>query len=582
MFKENIKKIVDNRYFDVIFVTVINMIFFIVCNILFSPKYEQVDDFIIMNLISKADGNYSLYGVQMHPIICGMIVFLYKTAININWYTVFLLIMQFISFTIIGTVFMKKNKNIGILLYIAFMFVFYSKMLSYIQYTTISILCITSGFILLMYAIDDTKNVKRFNFIISIIMILVGCMIRFSTIIIAMPFMFLYFVMKFLKDKNLKNIRIFIILILLIILIKISFNVFYNFNPIYKEFLSFHDVRTYLHDYNWMNYQENKDVFESDNWTKNDRDVFYGYCFGDEDFFNTETLETLRKNALDKPEETNFFKRVVDVISILSYDVKVDRMYRFVFLLSAILIICINFLIRTKKSKDALEEKENNMRLNIANFSFIAMIFLHGLFIFLNRPMFRVVISIYIIEIAISMYVLIEIFKFNTKPIIKFIVIILILFISIMELQQNIYYSTRYNKENYSVYKDVLEYTSSNKENAYLYTLSMKDRYLAYSVYEKVPDDIFLNVRPLGDWDTYTQNYYDFKQRYDIDNLIESLYKKDNVYLISGNVIWGEAYGQYINIVKKYIEEHYNINLKIDIIKEFEKDIKIYKLKESK
>ena len=44
-------------------------------------------------------------------IICGIIILLYKTAIDINWYTVFLLIMQFISFTIIGTVFTKKNKK---------------------------------------------------------------------------------------------------------------------------------------------------------------------------------------------------------------------------------------------------------------------------------------------------------------------------------------------------------------------------------------------------------------------------------------------------------------------------------------
>lgn len=77
--KENMLKIVNKKYFELIVIFFINIIFFIICNNLFEFKYEQVDDFIIMNLISKSDGLYSIYGVQIHPIICGFIILLYKT-----------------------------------------------------------------------------------------------------------------------------------------------------------------------------------------------------------------------------------------------------------------------------------------------------------------------------------------------------------------------------------------------------------------------------------------------------------------------------------------------------------------------
>lgn len=77
--KENMLKIVNKKYFELIVIFFINIIFFIICNNLFEFKYEQVDDFIIMNLISKSDGLYSIYGVQMHPVICGFIILLYKT-----------------------------------------------------------------------------------------------------------------------------------------------------------------------------------------------------------------------------------------------------------------------------------------------------------------------------------------------------------------------------------------------------------------------------------------------------------------------------------------------------------------------
>ena len=51
MLKEKIQKILNSKYFITIFIVIINIIFFLMCNKLFTPKYEQVDDFIIMNLI---------------------------------------------------------------------------------------------------------------------------------------------------------------------------------------------------------------------------------------------------------------------------------------------------------------------------------------------------------------------------------------------------------------------------------------------------------------------------------------------------------------------------------------------------
>ena len=87
-------------------------------------------------------------------------------------------------------------------------------------------------------------------------------------------------------------------------------------------------------------------------------------------------------------------------------------------------------------------------------------------------------------------------------------------------------------------------------------------------------------MRTLGDWATYTQNYYNFKERYQIDNLITDLYKKDNVYLIAGKVIWGENYGNYLNIIIKFIKEHYDVDIDYEVVKEFKNNIKIYKLYE--
>lgn len=576
MIKENIQKIINNKFFALVIVIIINSVFFIACNHSFELKYEQVDDFIIMNLISKMDGNYSLYGIQIHPIICGIIILLYKTSININWYTIYMLAMQFIAFTIIGTVFINKNKSIGIPLYIGFIFMVYSKMLSYIQYTTISMLCITSGLILLIDSMKDITVINKLKLATSILMIVIGCMIRFSTIIIALPFIGIYFICKIIKEKNVKVIKIALLLIVSILLVNVSFNVIYNINPTYKEFLKFHDARTYLHDYNWMNYSSNKEVFDNAGWSQNDRDIFYAYCFGDEQVFNYNTLKNLKETALNNQKNINILQRISNTFDNFTNSIE-DRMYKYIFLVTALLVIINNLFIIFKKEKD---ERNDTIKVSFINLILIAVLGMHCLFIFLNRPMFRVVISLYIIGTAILMYVSLDNIKYLKKKTIKIIFAILMLFISILEFEQNVSYAKNYNVNNFSVYREILEYTNSHKENAYLYTLVMHDRFLAYPVYEKIEDSTFSNVRPLGDWDTYTKNYYDFKERYNIDNLIESLYKKNNVYLISGDVIWGEKYKEYINIIQKYIKEHYNVEVECNVIKKFDNNIKIYKLHE--
>lgn len=571
--KGKINKILNSKYFEVILSILINMIFFLACHILFTPQYEQVDDFIIMTLISKADGMYTIYGVQIHPIICAIIILLYKTGININWYTIFLLAMQFISFTIIGTIFIKKNKTLGIPIYIVFVLAIYTKMLIYIQYTTVSMLCIASGFLILIYYMRNIKNTSKVSLILANIMIAVGAMIRFSTILIFIPFAFIYFIFKLIKDRDFKVIKIGLIITLSILLVYISFNIIYNINPTYKEFLKFHDSRTYLHDYKKISYYEYKDIFDSVGWSGNDRDAFWGYLYGDEETYSIKNLEKIKEGVLQKKDISDLnIKARTTLIEFINC-LKKDK-YKYIFLLSVMLLIFNDTFVIIKNLKDKSENRDDNIKFGYINLIFVIMVLLHCLFLFLDRPMFRVIISIYILGIMMLMYEFLE--NFNLKKIFKYIFVIAVFAVSLLEIKKSTEIARFYYKEKYSVYKEIIEYTSSHKENAYLYTLSMHDRFLAYSIYEKIQENQFSNLRALGDWDMYTENYYYFKKIYDIDNLMKSLIQKENVYLISGNVIWRED----IEIVKEYIEENYSIDVDAEIIKEFKNDIKIYKLKE--
>ena len=141
-------------------------------------------------------------------------------------------------------------------------------------------------------------------------------------------------------------------------------------------------------------------------------------------------------------------------------------------------------------------------------------------------------------------------------------------------------YEFNYKLEDYSNYKDVIEYTNSHKENVYLYTVpSLQFRYLTYSVYEMPPKGAFSNLRVMGGWDMYTQNYYDFKERYGLGGTFLDLLK-ENVYLIDGDVTWsGNYYEDYKKHIILFIKEHYNIDVTCEKIETFD-NIYIYKLHE--
>ena len=558
--KEKLKKMLLNSNTHIILIT---LAFFLIFNLFFQIKYEQVDDLGIMNLISGSDGHYSIYGVFIHPVLCTIILLLFKTGININWYSIVLLVIQFISFTIIGIVLTKKSKKLGIFLYIIFMLIYYSKMLYYLQYTSIAALAMTAGILAILYFIDNMENNKKF-FITGIIFVVIGTMLRQKSIIITLPFLILYVLYYIIINKKKIYIKYLCITIISIMLVFATHYAIYNCNPIYNYYLKFCDLQSYFLDFNSISYEGNEELFQKVGWTANDVDVFYTYSFADENVYNVNTLQTLKDN-LNKQDDIGILKRIEN--TLIQFIKEANDIYKIpvIFLLLITIFCFINH-------KDKI----------LVLFVLLLTFGLHCGFIFIERQMFRVVISSYIVGSAIMLYLLpIKNEKESKKYFYtKLITTILLSIFSVSIIKDMYIQASMYDKENYKIYKEVIEYANNNKENVYLFTVLLRDRFLAYSVYEKIPDNTYSNLRQLGGWDNFTQNYYNFKDDYEIDNIIKALYEKDNVYLITGKVTWGKVYNNYIDIIVQYIKDHYNVDTYYEIVKEFNQDIKIYKLKQ--
>ncbi len=192
-----------------------------------------------------------------------------------------------------------------------------------------------------------------------------------------------------------------------------------------------------------------------------------------------------------------------------------------------------------------------------------------------GRTAVRVIFPIYLAASATIIFLINDI-NWNKKDVMAKTLIIIYMIITIICT----YYCNKYFK-----YKDrrinietdeIIEYTSNHKENAYVYTYGLKNGFLQYSILKRFPDNTFSNLMQMGEWDTYTENYYEFKNRYNISNIMIDLYKKDNLYLIGDNL----SKIKYVDIIIQYIKEHYNTNINYKVIKEFSGSFKVYKIYE--
>lgn len=565
--KEKLKSIIKKPGFKI---AIINIMIFAICNMIYSLKYEQVDDMIIYGLYSGLDGTYNIYGVYIHPFICAILSILYRIIPVINWHTIFLLSMQFICFSVIGTILVNRNNSLkSYIMYTIFASVCYTALLLLIQYTSVSALLIATAFFIIFDMIEQNRKSKK-RLIFASILFAIGIMTRMQSILIIAPFFAIYLIYKFGKyiinktEENKKNIqellKEYVVLVIIAIIVYGSNMLIYNTNETYKNYIEYNNLRAELQDLSYTNYEENKKIFDEIGWSKNDHYLFYTFNYGDENVYSKENLQKIIDYKKENGEKYNLNKDINDVWDSLLEQLKGSNKYiSILFFATFILAIYTN-----DKSKFFI------------TFIMLTTIAVNVLFVVLNRAMLRVVIPEYVLGTAIMLYLTKYKKQEDRKEIYGIIAIIILLSITF----GGDIYNFEYDFSSYKNYQDIIEYTNSHKENTYLYTApAMQFRYLAYPVYTMPPKGAFSNLRVMGGWDIFTQNYYDFKQRNNLKGTFLDLLK-DNVYLIDGDVNWsGTYYKNYKKHIIEFIEQHYGKNVKCEKIKTFE-NIYIYKLTE--
>ncbi len=371
-----------------------NIICLVFCLIFFDIKYEVSDDYIVDNVLSgafteKESGYYDVHLLFSNILIGYPLKLLYMLMPVVSWYYVFLTALSFASLTVVTYLIFaflcsgekeKKlyNDRFKVASVITIVFLLYFSMDLYVipQFTKISATATVSGGSLFLYAIwtiqkqrvwnvesnsDDESNSRRklnkngdsaeisskknlLMILSAISLTLLGVMLRFQDIYIALPFLFFQFIMYSLADFNEKRSsvdsearmsskarNIYMkhvvfrlsacgLLIGTAYLLNAISLVIWNSKPVYEKYRNFAALRARITDVSKGGYDEVENALLNIGLDDIDYYMIASWNFYDRDIYSDEKLEYLAdvfKTASDK--KTHSIDYVIDSMSKRDY-----------------------------------------------------------------------------------------------------------------------------------------------------------------------------------------------------------------------------------------------------------------------
>lgn len=288
---------------NVLIAFAINAIFLLLVIVFCDMKYEVSDDFIVDSILSGAYGNGYDEHLLFSNILYGYFLkLMYKLIPVISWYFVAQIVICFCSLWAVSYIILQKNSQyVGILVSIIFVSFFSDDLYILVQFTKTAAVAMCAGGALMLYGIWDQEKRKNTEVLCGGGLALIGSMIRFSAIYIALVFlalMMLRYILSNCKlDRNISKIGGAIIICILYIgcaffLYKLDAFI-WNQNSVYKDYKIYSTQRASITDVNSYGYDSVKDELSKIGISGNDYSMLDTWNFVDQDYFSSEKLKKI-------------------------------------------------------------------------------------------------------------------------------------------------------------------------------------------------------------------------------------------------------------------------------------------------
>ena len=269
-----------------------------------NPRYEVSDDFM-MELIASGtygipDGHIMFSNTIYGSIIAG----LYSLLPAVNWYYVIQTIVTLISGIVMICILVDNTKDLinGFILTVLFSLFSSQDLFVLPQFTKTAAIAVVSGGLLFIRSVFEHK---KSGMIIGLVLGAIGSMIRYMALLIAGPFLVIFF-FSLLSRDDLENFRYLllhkVLPVLLAVVILLGLHglqsLTYGENG-YRLYQDFSNTRASVVDYPMPDYSEIKELLEKAQISENDYSMIRNWMFDDIEVFSQDKMQDLKTIITD-------------------------------------------------------------------------------------------------------------------------------------------------------------------------------------------------------------------------------------------------------------------------------------------
>lgn len=530
------------RQFFIIFFT--QLIIFCLLILSDNIHYATNDDTTMVDIASGAYGKPSQYIINIHIFWGWLYKILFQMIPNINWVIISYIFMYLISFAMLDYVFIDKKSNI-FLTYLT-MNTAFIVCVSYFSFTIVAYVGAIAGLIAMLYGVEQKKSINFFT-ISGMLLMFVGGAFRGEVIKSLLVILVFVIITKIGKERALRYFFVILYSTILMIGIIQSNLCIEKINPIMNEALEWGETRSAALDCAVVPY--NEEIFEQNNITYEQYLMMYNAFYYDKESLPIVNFEKLiqMNNIKNKYnfDVIQFIKELKDKCSVTKLFSKV-----YIYLFVVLLLIYVLRVLVDSGNKDFTA-------LGIL----IGVVGVEFIFFFIQRNYYRVIMPNYIFATMLLLFYMPRINVVNKlSKIWKGVENSCLLFVFILAL---IFRFSCYDLFSDSLKSDgrkaVLEYMEENNE---VILLAGDPTVFSVDVARNIFDFTAKHGKwtIMGNWEIYSQPYYDLMSEYGIANpdklLLEAINNPQIKILTTAGDDFPENYGYSLSWLKK----RYNID----------------------
>ncbi len=517
-----------NKYFSgntLLFSLTLNLLLFIISYVIFTPYYQTNDD-VGMMMYLRGIGTLNNQPTE-HVLFIHIALSKFLKTLTLlfgrqtDFYTWFLVITLFTSYTVLSYLYLKKHKKwYHLLLYIGFFLIFGLQNIISLQFTVVAAITGFTGWLLLINS----------YFISGTFMLLLATLLRWESAVMVLPVASIIFLTSLFRFKAILNKLIYVFIYFSILHILNQVNITY-----YDEDYRYITLIRRVIDYEFMNkitqYQK-ANILNMILWSENDYQMLMDFFFMDD-----------KKYGLDKLKQvSDLYKQGSNHIYHLSRPGTYYHVNKYFFSRGTGLIFLLFSLIFL-----SLFFKKGNILLVVLITSVIAFV-IALINYFFKFPPDRIINPLFFCGSFLMLVSLQE--KEIIRDFIKYIASFAVILLSIYQVREY------YRKD-----KDVKQWRITHQAMVKQLNPNKKELYIVWGDnfrYEHMP--LF---HPLDYLDNLTLFSLGSLQRFDEAKKSLAAYRINNIYtdIIGRNDIKLMCNNKQLEIYKKYLQENYDITV---------------------